>query len=550
MANKTLFNTAAAALPQADTRNEAGGKAYSLDAKTGLAQLAATGTFNATFYADENAQLAKVLELAAQVDSVFLAKLAIYSRQKSYMKDMPAALLALLAARAATDEEARNLLREAFPRVCDNMKMVRNFVQMIRSNQFGRKSFGSTAKKLIAGWINNQQPDHLFRQSVGQSPSLADVIRMVHPCPKNAQQAALYLHVTGYTKRKGETDEEHQARVLEAKASLPALVRAHESWKAGETAAVPNVDFRQLDGARELSAKDWTDIMKTASWHTLRMNLNTFNRHHVFEDKEAVAWAVRKLVDAEAIARSKVFPYQLLMAYLHANDLPKKLTLALQDAMELAVSNVPAYDGQVVVIVDVSGSMSSAITGRRAGSTSKARCVDVAALIGATILRQNPEAIVLPFDTSVHKTNLNPRDSVMTMAQQLAAYGGGGTAMHLPFQYLNQQRISPDFVIVVSDNQSWIQYYKNPNAYSSYGQIPVNMRATGVAAEWKKLRSRKKSAKLAMIDIQPYGTVQAPDDKSVLNVGGFSDTVWEVLNVFQASGGNDHWTKVIEEVEV
>jgi 60 kDa SS-A/Ro ribonucleoprotein len=61
--------------------------------------------------------------------------------------------------------------------------------------------------------------------------------------------------------------------------------------------------------------------------------------------------------------------------------------------------------------------MLSPVTGQRKGSTTKVRCIDLAALVAAAVLRKNPSAEVLPFESHVVKVNLNPRDSVMTNAQ-------------------------------------------------------------------------------------------------------------------------------------
>ncbi len=56
-------------------------------------------------------------------------------------------------------------------------------------------------------------------------------------------------------------------------------------------------------------------------------------------------------------------------------------------------------------------------------------------------------------------------------------------------------------------------------------------------------------AKLVCIDIQPYGTTQAPERDDVLNVAGFSDAVFEVIEAF-ASGklGPAHWVGEIEKI--
>ena len=92
--------------------------------------------------------------------------------------------------------------------------------------------------------------------------------------------------------------------------------------------------------------------------------------------------------------------------------------------MELAIANVPSIEGRVVVCPDVSGSMKSPVTGYRAGSTTSVRCVDVAALVAASVLRKNQSATILPFEQGVVPVDLNSRDSVMTNAGRLASIGG------------------------------------------------------------------------------------------------------------------------------
>ena len=192
MANKTLFQTIRGALvPKADARNEAGGKAYGLSPKHALAQLAATGCFNSTFYASADDQLEKVLKLANEVDVRFIAKTAIYSRQKAFMKDMPALLAAVLSTRDS------GLLESVFGRAVDNGKMVRNFVQIMRSGAVGRKSLGTVSKRLVKGWIESRTDEQLFRASVGNSPSLADVVKMVHPKPIGEEREAFLGYLLG-----------------------------------------------------------------------------------------------------------------------------------------------------------------------------------------------------------------------------------------------------------------------------------------------------------------------------------------------------------------
>jgi len=109
--NKTLFETRFAGVPKADAINGAGGIAYQMSDKHALAQYVSTGTFNATYYATEQDHLATILDLCSKVPTDFIAKAAVYSRNRAYMKDMPAFLCAYLAAHDLT------MLKKVFPLV-------------------------------------------------------------------------------------------------------------------------------------------------------------------------------------------------------------------------------------------------------------------------------------------------------------------------------------------------------------------------------------------------------------------------------------------------
>jgi 60 kDa SS-A/Ro ribonucleoprotein len=144
---------------------------------------------------------------------------------------------------------------------------------------------------------------------------------------------------------------------------------------------------------------------------------------------------------------------------------------------------------------------------------------------------------VKPFENWVVDIELNPRDTVMTNAQKLAAIGGGGTNCSAPLARWNAQGANADLVVIVSDNQSWV------DAKQGVG--------TAVMTEWAKFRRRNPRAKLVCVDIQPYGTTQAIEREDILNVGGFSDHVFELIALFAAGKMNpDHWVGLINEVAV
>ena len=152
-----------------------------------------------------------------------------------------------------------------------------------------------------------------------------------------------------------------------------------------------------------------------------------------------VEYVANRMADADEIRRSRQFPYQYLAAYLNAGDeVPQKIKAALHRAAEIACGNVPELPGPVVIGLDVSGSMQSPVTGNRGrGATSKMRCVDVAALFAAAILRRNPDSVVMPFDTAAYEAKFDPQDTILSLAERLAKYGGGGTDCSLPLREAN-----------------------------------------------------------------------------------------------------------------
>jgi 60 kDa SS-A/Ro ribonucleoprotein len=517
MANKNLFASIAGKLaPKTDTRNEAGGRSYGLAPAHALAQYAATGCLNGTFYATAEEQLAKVLELCRVVDSEDIARTAIYCRESGWMKDMPALLAAVLTTRHPV------LLEAVFPRIVDNGKMLRTFVQIVRSGVVGRKSLGTAPKRMVRRWLESRSDEALFRDSVGRSPSLADILKMVHPRPQTKEREALYGYLIG---------RPHDP------AKLPSLVREYEAFKRGESDVVPDVPFQMLTSL-PLSSTHWMGIARNAPLQMTRMNLNTFARHGVFADEEVTKLIAARLSNAEAIRKARVFPYQLMTTFAAAHpSIPGIVRKALEDAMEIATENVPAIEGKVYVCTDVSGSMESPITGQRGSATTALRCIDVAALMTASILRKNPSAEVLPFATEVVSIGLDARDRILTNAAKLAAIGGGGTTCSAPLARLNRRKANGDLVIYISDNESW--------ADSQRG------RGTEMMQEWLAFRQRNPGARLVCLDLQPSSTTQAAERDDVLNIGGFSDAVFDVVSQF-AAGQLDagHWESVIASIDL
>ena len=518
MVSKALFKTAKGKEP--NTVNEAGGKAYTMEAKHALAQLAVTGCLGNTFYASAETQLNTVLDLLNSLEPTrdnmtFVAKLAAYSRHKGFMKDMPALIVAWMTKVKTPDGKfltgtcgwARNILSFTFDDVIDDGKMLRNYYQIIRSGKLGSKSLGNAS--LIKTWFETRTDEQLFDSNIG-NPSLKDIIRTAHP-----KHRPFFKYLMGYELSAAEVE------------SLPTRVREFEAFKKDPTLGLPDVNFMLLTSL-PLTEAHWVDIASNMSWQQLRINLNNLEKHGVLKDRVLVDSIASKLRDEEAIVKAKAMPYQLYQAYknftsdnAYANEI---IGTALQDAFEISLKNAPKLTGLSYVFVDVSGSMGYSVT---SGYNSKTRFVDIAAMFASAIKKSNPEAVIVPFNDFVIDYKINSRDSSMTITSQLAALCTGGTRTSSCLEYLKKNKIKPDNIIFISDNMSWED------------KIPANTIYQDV---------KTATSKLICIDIAPYTSTQFDYGKNVLHIGGFNDSVFAAIEAFL--NGTTNFVEVIMDLDV
>lgn len=518
--NRQLFTAPAVAV--ANTTNEAHGRAYTMTNDMAVLQLAVTGTFNDTYYTEAKTQLDEMKKLVDACSTEWLARVAIYSRQHGFMKDMPAYLTAYLSTRPEKD-----IFNYTFDRVIDNVGMARTFVQMLRSGTVGRKSMGTSPKNAVSRLLNRLGGDKVFFQCAGTEPSIKDVLRLTHPKPANAEMDALF----GYL-----LEKDHQFE------ALPSTVRAFEDFKASRITEVPHVDFRRLT-ALTLTPEQWIGVGRQMTWNQLRMNLNTLARHGCFSDQEFVKYADSRIRDVEAVKRQKVLPFALYSAIQNADaGVPNSIKEALGFCLDQSLLNAPELAENTLILTDSSGSMSSPVTGYRPGQTSMT-CVTAASYFAASLLKRNPNRVtVIPFDTAVHPVPLNPRDSVESITRALAR-GGGGTDVACGIMYALTQGAKWKNILIISDNESWFDG-------TARGTYAYRNGSTGTAGAWDNYKKAHKGAKLVCWDIAPTMTTQVKNDRSVLNIGGFTESAYDLVGNWFSTNTEDSWRKLVNEIPV
>ena len=498
--NKDLFKSVASQTVGTETvRNNAGGVAYKIADKEAFVKLLSTITFRDSAYVSADTQLQDLIRLSKTVDDVFLAKAIVYSHEVAKMKDVPAVLTVLLSTR-------NSALTKTVIRRIANARFVCNVVSAVRSGVLGRKSLGARLSKEIEYWLNQLSPLSFIQASISKDGiTLKDVISLAHPRPNSLERQTMLAWAMG---RVAPQDEVH----------LPSEFATLKAWQQGQ---IPTGEaerhirgmFEYLVGSAR-TPEQWQFIALQASWTQTVKNLNTFARHGVFHEEYLTESIVARLIDQELIRNSRSNPTQILMAYLSVDpSVPPTVKDALAYAVEQLMFRMDIFQGDVLVGLDVSGSMTTTpATGHDSrGNSSKLNCMQASSLYALATCRMNTRSKFMLFDTSEvspAKYGVKLHDRVLVNAERLSQIRGGGTYCHLVFERALRDFVPLDAIMLFSDNESW--------------GVRSGGRQSRAHEAWQRYKKAFPNAKLICWDISPNTTKPVNEDKDILYVGGFT----------------------------
>lgn len=240
-----------------------------------------------------------------------------------------------------------------------------------------------------------------------------DVIRLAHVKPSTPERSALYK------------------KVLDGTLATP------DTWEVAISAAGSDMDAKR---------DAWTRLLSENKLGVLALlrNLNGMNRAGVDQAK------IRKAVKAASIGR--VLPFQIVTASRHAPELADVLNTKFMESVE----NVEKLEGESLVLVDVSGSMSASLS-----TKSDTKRVDVAAALGALVKEVSKGSVIYAFDDSLRPVSTDLAG--LPLVRELSRNGGCTAVAECTERAIKNYRSShggrdPARVIVVTDAQDNSSY--------------------------------------------------------------------------------------------
>jgi len=507
-----------ASIPNEDTVNRQGFKAYSVADELRLLSMLNTLKIQDQYYRSEDEILVELRDLIEKIglkDPYFLAQAIVYSRCCGEGMRSINQLAATLAAPFVAGQpwakafyglwDKKNKQGGCIYRV-DDMEAIKDAYSALNGGTLSNAMKKGFAKALIT--LDTYQ-------LAKYKDAAIDLANLVHP---NSALSNAVITVNG-----------KKMKTLDA--LMQGITVTADTWEAAQSDAGQEVAKAVKEG--KISKDEAEKVLaeaKNDNWESLLMEgklgilAALRNIRNMLKDpRESVINALCKLVqDGDKIRNGLIMPYQLDLAYMTIEtEFPyctygDQIKQALRNGYETALPNLKVLlGGKTCVMIDTSGSMSSPCTmgnnknGRKIISRT---AMSEAALIGATIAKACGGDVVL-FSSSAKEFKYRQSDNVFAIAKQIEnAAMWGGTSIGSAFEMIRMWKRKYDRIFVLSDNEC------NSRSYY-YGDW--------VKDAYKKYVHDVCSPYVYCVDLASYGTTILPQTDKIGYYFGYGYSMFE-----------------------
>lgn len=249
----------------------------------------------------------------------------------------------------------------------------------------------------------------------------------------------------------------------------------------------------------------WRELVKTARLGALIRNLSRLASIELLEEFDVFDTVKSRLTNQQEIAENRIHPLDALVAgytLVGGKSLKGKSTWTVtrnvrsiaqvltDETFVLAFKNVTPLGKKLVIGIDCSGSMNAAVS-----NLPTMNCSDAASCMTSLFTTEPIMPTIIFFSDSALKAKVFTPNKTMTpkemMNARMESRVGGGTALSVVWEVIKSKRLTPDAVIIMTDNVSWadsqalgteagfLEYKErvNPNVKAINAQFQYNDRS-------------------------------------------------------------------------
>ena len=493
------------------TVNYEGEKVFVLTPQLELYTAVATAGLSDQFYEKAGDKMARIRELIAKNEAVFVAKLAIYAREQMYLRSIPLVLAVELAKQHSGDAMLRKIANRVVQRADEIAELLAYYA--LANERKSVKKLNKLSKQLqkgLAAAFNKFDEYQFAKYNRDAQVKLKDALFLVHPKAKDEAQQILFNKIVN--------DE----------------LQTPFTWEV-ELSAVGQQKFDTVELKKAAVKAKWEELIFSNKLGYMATMRNLRNILEAEVSKEALNKVCAYIADEKAVANSKQLPFRFLAAYRELKVLNNGRVSKVLDALETAVlnsaANIAGYDAdtKVVIAADVSGSMQSPISAK-----SKVLNFDIGLMLAMLLQSRCDNVITGMFGDTWKVINVAKKNILANVQEFYSREGevGYSTNGYLVIKDLMKHNKVVDKVMIFTDGQLW-------NSNNS---------GESIAALWKQYKKMAPQAKLYLFDLAGHGNVPLNVQRDdVYLIAGWSDKIFNVLKAIE--DGSDA-VKMINNIEL
>ncbi|MBK5720347.1 TROVE domain-containing protein [Dysgonomonas sp. Marseille-P4677] len=472
--------------------NHEGESAYRLSPEWQLYTAAVTSSLSDKFYEKAETRVETLRKLIAQCDPVFVAQLAIYTRQKMNMRSISLVLAVELAKVHRGDSTVCKMVSGIVQRA-DEITELLAYYQLANQRK-DTKKLNRLSKQLQSGLQDafNKFDEYQFaKYNRDTEVKLRDALFLVHPKAKDKAQQVLFN------------------KIINNELETP------YTWET-ELSSLGQTKFT-FDKEKEIAFRmKWEELIDSRKVGYMALMRNLRNILEAEVSQQHIMSVCETLSNAEAVRRSKQLPFRFLAAYREISKVKSayagRIMNALEQAVAISAENISGFDAdtKVLIAADVSGSMQQAISPK-----SKILSYDIGLMLAMLLKSRCKNAITGMFGDKWKVINV-PTKGILSNVD--AFYRREGEVGYATNGYLvindllkSNQRI--DKVMMFTDCQLW-----------------NNRNDKKIADLWDKYKKISPESKLYLFDLSGYGTTPLDITREdVCLIAGWSDKVFDII---------------------
>lgn len=464
------------------TINKAGGVAFKETPKLEFVSTLLTTFLKNSYYESEGDVVDRIKELfSGMSDKLFAAKAAVYARDKFGMRSVSHLVAGEIAKNVKGEQWTKNFFNKVVVRPDDMIEILAYYWKFVAKTEPNalKKGFAKAFSRFDAYQLSKYKKD-------GSDVSLIDVANVVHPFHTKA--------VEGLIKGK---------------------LKPADTWETKMTQAGQKAETQEEKD--ELKAAVWTELLRERKigYFALLRNL----RNIIEQAPELSDVACELLTDRKLIQNSRVLPFRFMTAMreikaFDSSKVGRQVIKAIDRALDISTINVPRFEGETLVVLDVSGSMSG-------------QPLEIGSMFSAILAKAN-DCDVMVFGDDAHYCTYNSSDSVSTLIDGLVKVGrqlSGSTNFHSIFQRATK---AYDRIIILSDMQGWVGYNAPTEIFNRYKA------------------AYSANPKVYSFNLSDSGTIQFPE-ANIFCIAGWSEKIFDVMKLLETD--RNALIKEIEAIE-